>query len=146
MSKVVKISYGIAGGEFAVRLDDEETEFFAVDLMNQLAVDGAFERRASVRFETDDLRIVRVMSEGDSASTPGKGSSFITRISSQRQVHLVAEIFYEVASSGRELVTRTRDPVLCLLCEGAYVSKHPLDLSTDGEGFVTEVVKRLATV
>jgi hypothetical protein len=144
MSEILKISYTAAGGTFTVRFDDENNDVFAVDAVNQLAVDAAFERRAPVVLGVnEDYQIVRVMSQpGTDAKDPGVGGAVVTRISTQVQVSgLVAEIFYAKNAEGEEKASRTKNPVIHLLCHGAYVAKHRLELSLDEEGFITRVVK-----
>ena len=144
---IVNISYDI-GGVLRVRLDDNR-DFEAVDVVNQLAVDAAFERRAGVTPEPDGGGyIVRVQSDqappgNGPGSPPPPDSVVITGISTQiQQGGHVTEILYAESPSGEEKFAKTYDPVIHLLCHGAYLSQHALVLKLDDDNFITSVTKK----
>jgi hypothetical protein len=123
------------GGYFTVELDGASDPVIAANQTNQLAIDAAFERRAPVVLELEGDRIRRVQSDlprDEQDAPPRRGQVFITRISTQvdaKTGELIAEVFYrEDPNVGDERQARTKDPVIHLLCHGAYVSKHPLVL------------------
>jgi hypothetical protein len=149
MGEIVKISHN-TGDKFYVKLrepntGDDEVDVVAADPVNQLAVDAAFERRAPVILELDGNYIRRVQSDlpRDTAEIAVPGRVIITRISTQvRPGGYVAEILYAQPPSTVETQVLTKDPVLHMLCHGAYLSKHPLELTLDeARLFMTGVIK-----
>ena len=77
--------------------------------------------------------------------TPGV---VITRIASQRQENLIAEIFVPIDPSypsRREKQLRTTDPLIQIICHGAFLSKRPVDITLD-QTDITRVVKQVLTL
>jgi hypothetical protein len=148
MGEIVKISYN-TGDKFYVKLRDpntaEEVDVVATDVFNQLAVDAAFVRRAPVILELDGNRIRRVQSDlpRDETEIAVPGGGIITRISTQVQEGgYVAEILYAQPPSTVEAQVLTKDPVMHMLCHGAYLSKHWLVLTLDeARLYITGVIK-----
>lgn len=148
MGEIVKISYN-TGDKFYVKLRDPNTgeggDVVATDMFNQLAVDAAFERRAPVILELDGNRIRRVQSDlpRDETEIAVPGGGIITRISTQVQEGgYVAEILYAQPPSTVAEQVLTKDPVMHMLCHGAYLSKHLLVLTLDeARLYITGVVK-----
>jgi hypothetical protein len=139
---ITKIRYEL-NDSFTVELDDGSDPVIADNWTNQLAIDAAFERRALVELTLEGARIHRVIHRvlshvppPDEPDGPPRRPEavFITRISTQVQappVGLIAEVFFAAdptADPLEEQPARTKDPVIHLLCHGAYLSKHPLML------------------
>jgi hypothetical protein len=125
---ITRVRYEL-GGSFTVELDGPSDPVIADNQTNQLAIDAAFERRAPVVLELEGARIRRVQSDlpPDEPVAPSRRGQavFITRISTQVEA-TTGELIAEVFSTANQ--ARTKDPVIHLLCHGAYVSKHPLAL------------------
>jgi hypothetical protein len=120
-----------------------------IELVNLLAVDGAFERRCPVELQIDDhRRLERVFCTArapipDSPDPPREGVA-ITRISTQRQDTLVAEVNFMKDPTDEfedETQSRTSDPLLHSLCHGAYVANRRVRISVDDDGRITAVAK-----
>jgi hypothetical protein len=148
LSDILQITYNVDGA-LHVQVQDPNSgsivELHTADLINQIAVDAAFERRAHVNFAVDDNnQILEVKSEQTPPPLEGPPlGQLITRISTGVQVGgLVLEAFFAESPSGTEKSARTRDPVMQLLCHGAYLSQHPLQLTLDDEGIIKKVVKQ----
>jgi hypothetical protein len=148
MSDILQISY-TTGDTLRVQVHDSNTgnivEFHTADMINQIAVDAAFERRAPVDFAVDgDNQIVEIKSQpAPPVLDIPPQDQVITRISTGLQVGgLVMEAFFAQPPSGDEKSGRTKDPVIQLLCHGAYLSQHPLTLTLDDNGIAKKVVKQ----
>jgi hypothetical protein len=123
------------GSYFTVELEGaSDSPVIADNQTNQLAIDAAFERRAPVVLQLEGARIRRVQSNPprDKPDAPPRREEavFVTRISTQVvATGLIAEVFYRADPAvGDERQALTKDPVIHLLCHGAYVSEHPLVL------------------
>jgi hypothetical protein len=153
MAEIVRISYEYRGA-LNLRLHDpetnEDTDVTAVDVevTNMLAIDSAFERRVPVIIGLDeDNRIIRVQTDGPARDDPlppppVPGGLTITRIATQRGDTLFAEIFYvrELTDPVNEKQVRTTDPLIHIICHGAFLSQRQLKLTLD-ESEIKGVVK-----
>jgi hypothetical protein len=144
MAEIVRISYDYRG-PLNIKLHDpetnEDTNITAVDVevTNMLAVDSAFERQVPVLIGLDeDNRIIRVQTNGpardDPLPPPVPGGVNITRIATQRGDTLFAEIFFvsEITDPLDEKQVRTTDPLIHIICHGAFLSQRQLQLTIDG--------------
>lgn len=145
MAEIVRISYDYRG-PLSLRLHDPETNEDAdvtavdVELTNMLAVDSAFERQVPVIIGLDEgNRIIRVETNGAARDDPlppppVPGGLTITRIATQRGDTLFAEIFYvrELTDPLDEKQVRTTDPLIHIICHGAFLSQRQLQLTVDG--------------
>jgi hypothetical protein len=151
MAKILTtISYA-AGGRFKVGTLDQDTghdaDFYAIDLVTQLAADAAFERRVTVNLTSDGLgNIVELKSEPAVVESQNLGEGApILRISTGIQVgRLIAEVLFleEPPYPSSERQGSTKDPVTVFLCQSAYVSGHRVVLTLADSGDITGVVKQ----
>jgi hypothetical protein len=153
MTEIVRIAYDYRGS-LNLRLYEPEanetSDVTAVDVeeTNMLAVDSAFERRVPViiRFD-DDKHIIRVETNGpaqkEPVPPPPVPGVIITRTATQRGGNmLVAEIFFtkEPTDPPEETQVRTDDPLIHIICHGAFLSERRIQIEADGAD-ITRVVK-----
>ena len=155
MSEIIVLSYD-AGGALTLKMFDPKanttSDITAVDVepTNMLAVDSAFERRTPVQIHVDDHKhILRVETLAPAPNEPESGPMtpglVITRIASQRQENLIAEIFVPIDPNHPnhgEKPVRTTDPLIHIICHGAFLSKRPVDIKWDQTDDITRVAKQ----
>ena len=152
MSEILRLSYD-ADGTLNLTLYDPDTEKTCyvtavdVEVINMLAVDAAFERRTPVRIEVDEYKhIIRVETLGPAPEQPAPeppvpGGVVITRIATQRQEPLIAEIFFRKDPPG-ETPSRTAYPLMHTVCHGAFLSKRRVQITLDADQYnIKRVVK-----
>jgi hypothetical protein len=152
MAEIVRITYDYQGS-LNLRLYDpdakETSDLTAVDVeeTNMLAVDSAFERRVPVIiYVDDDKHIIRVETTGwaqkEPVPPPPVPGVIITRMATQRGDILFAEVFFteEPTDPPIETQVRTEDPLIHIICHGAFLSKRRLQIEADGAD-ITRVVK-----
>jgi hypothetical protein len=152
MTEIVTIAYDYHGSLY-LRLYDpdakETADLTAVDVeeTNMLAVDSAFERRVPVIiYIDDDKHIIRVETNGPAQTEPPPPPPvpgvIITRMATQRGDVLFAEVFFteEPTDPPEETQVRTTDPLIHIICHGAFLSKRRIQIEADGAD-ITRVVK-----
>jgi hypothetical protein len=152
MSVIRSLSYDTGGPLKLTLYDPDEgatSDITAVDVeaITLLAVDSTHERRVPVEIAVDGNHIVRVETKGPAPTTPDPDPGHgvvVTRIATQRVAgdKLLAEIFTDDPSDDRleEKQVNTLDPLMHILCHGAFLSRRRLKI-TPGDGTITRVVK-----
>jgi hypothetical protein len=158
MTEIVRIAYDYQGSLNLQLYDpdsNETSELTAVDVeeTNMLAVDSAFERRVPVIINIDgDNHIIRVETTGGAQKEPVRPPPIpgviITRVATQRGDILVAEIFFteEPTDPPIETQVRTNDPLIHIICHGAFLSQRRLQIKADGADIKSVVKERLPAV
>jgi hypothetical protein len=155
MTEIVRIAYDYHDA-LNLRLYDpdakETIDLTAVDVeqTNMLAVDSAFERRVPVIINVDDDKhIIRVETTGwaqmEPVPPPPVPGVIITRIATQRGDVLVAEIFFTEQATDPPIETqvRTDDPLIHIICHGAFLAQRRLQITVDGADIKSVVKERL---
>ena len=144
MSEIVRLSYDV-GAALDLTLYDPGTSETSnvsavqVEPITMLAVDSAFERRTPVHIYVDEhKRITRVETLDAAPDEPEQWPPsapdyvVISRIATQRQENLIAEVFWKKDPTGSEQPPfRTNDLLIHILCHGAFLSRRPLVITVD---------------
>lgn len=131
--------------------DVERLTVVDVDAINLFALDAAFEQRCNVQVAIDESqRIIRVLSDRLPTEPPPRcevpvPGEFITRISTQPQTALVAEVFTTNDPAdpfSEESQSLTTSPLLHALCHSAYLANRSVQLTSDANHVITRVRKK----